>query len=279
MSEPARRIVALVDEGATSGSVYDLAAFVAVRTGAAVDLLHVLGRGEGGAQDLSGAIRLGARSSLMEELTARDEQQAKGAVAAGWVLLDAARAKLAAHGIDTPTARLRHGELAPTVAEAAQDVDIVLCGRPSDVTTVERIVRAVHKPVLVAPDSFRPIARVLVGYDASTPAQRAVDHVLHDPLFRGLAVHVVTVGEDTASARKDLDRVRVRLADTGIDAEISIVPGQPGHALARLIDEGRFDMLVIGAYGHSRLRRLFTGSTTTETLRACKVAALIVGGG
>ncbi|MFN3846616.1 MAG: universal stress protein, partial [Paracoccaceae bacterium] len=74
----AQKIIALVDGSIYSASVCDHAAWVSARTGAAVELLHVLGRREGAdKQDLSGAIRLGARTALMEELAELDAQRSK----------------------------------------------------------------------------------------------------------------------------------------------------------------------------------------------------------
>ena len=65
-------------------------------------------------------------------------------------------------------------------------------------------------------------------------------------------------------------------AAAGIEAETRIVPGQPEEALGKLVDEEGFDMLVMGAYGHSRIRSLVIGSTTTEMIRSCKVPVLLL---
>lgn len=62
----------------------------------------------------------------------------------------------------------------------------------------------------------------------------------------------------------------------GIEAETSVLPGQPEPALAKLVAEARFDMLVMGAYGHSRIRSLIIGSTTTEMIRSCKVPVVLI---
>ena len=42
------------------------------------------------------------------------------------------------------------------------------------------------------------------------------------------------------------------------------------------VDEAGFGMVVMGAYGHSRIRSLVIGSTTTEMLRSCKVPVLLI---
>ncbi len=59
-------------------------------------------------------------------------------------------------------------------------------------------------------------------------------------------------------------------------AETAILPGQPETALGKLVDEAQFGMLVMGAYGHSRIRSLIIGSTTTAMIRSCKVPVLLM---
>jgi nucleotide-binding universal stress UspA family protein len=42
------------------------------------------------------------------------------------------------------------------------------------------------------------------------------------------------------------------------------------------VEEGGFDLLVMGAYGHSRIRTLMIGSTTTALLRATSISMLVM---
>ena len=280
------KIIALVDGSLYSASVCDHATWIATRTGAAVELLHVLGRREGAEkQDLSGAIRLGARSKLLAELAELDEQRAKLVAHRGRAILEDARAILDRAGINEITTRLRHGDLVETVTEVEQDADMILIGKRGEAadfakghlgSNLERIVRASHKPVFVAARAFRPIDKVLVAYDGGASAMKAVDFVSENPLFAGLTVHVVTVGTDTTETRKALDEARARLAAAGISAETEVVSGQPESALGKLVEEAGFDMVVMGAYGHSRIRSLIIGSTTTEMVRSCKVPVVLV---
>ncbi|MBC7133854.1 MAG: universal stress protein [Roseovarius sp.] len=280
------RIIALVDGSIYSASVCDHAAWIAGRTGAAVELLHVLGRREGAeAQDLSGAIRLGARSALLEELAELDAQRARLVAHRGRAILEDARAILDRAGINEITTRLRHGDLIETVTADEDGADLILIGKRGEAadfarghlgSNLERIVRTSHKPVFVANRAFRPIEKVLVAYDGGASAMKAVDHVARDPLFAKLSVHVVTVGPDTQEARKGLEEARARLAAAGIEAQTALVEGQPETALGKLVEEAEFDMLVMGAYGHSRIRSLIIGSTTTDMVRSCKVPVLLV---
>jgi len=279
-------IVALVDGSIYSESVCDHAAWISSRTGAPVELIHVLGRRETpGRQDLSGAIKLGARSALLEELAELDAQRAKLISHRGRAILEDARAILDRDGVTEITTRLRHGDIVEAVAEVEADARVILIGKRGEAadfakghlgSNLERIVRASHKPVFVASRAYRPIGKVLVAYDGGSSAMKAVDHIARSPLFQGLAVHVVTVGQATDQARKGLEDARALLQAAGIAAETSILPGQPETALGGFVEEAGFDLLVMGAYGHSRIRSLIIGSTTTEMLRSCKVPVVLM---
>lgn len=286
MSEQPQKIVALLDGSAYSASVCDHAAWVSDRTGAPVALIHVLGRREAPEkQDLSGAIALGARTALLEELAELDAQRAKLVSQRGRAILEDARAILEKAGVAEITTRLRHGDLIEAVAEVEADARVIMIGKRGEAadfarghlgSNLERIVRTSHKPVFVASRAFQPISKVLVAYDGGVSAMKAVDHISRSPLFQGLSVHVVTVGTITPEAQKGLTDAKASLKAAGIEAETSILPGQPETALGELVDEAQFNMLVMGAYGHSRIRSLIIGSTTTAMIRSCKVPVVLI---
>lgn len=280
-----QKIIALVDGSAYAASVCDHAAWVSGRTGAAVELLHVLGRREGGPQDLSGAIRLGARTALMEELAALDAARAKLVAHRGHAILEDAQAILTRDGVTDVTQRLRHGDLVDAVAEVEASASMILVGKRGEAadfakghlgSNLERIVRASQKPVLVASRAFKPVAKVLIAFDGGGSASKAVDHVARNPLYAGLAVQIVTVGPESADATKALATARATLQAAGLIAETRIIGGQPETALGAMIDTEGFDIVVMGAYGHSRIRSLVIGSTTTEMIHACKVPVVLV---
>jgi nucleotide-binding universal stress UspA family protein len=61
------------------------------------------------------------------------------------------------------------------------------------------------------------------------------------------------------------------LKAVGHEAEASIVQGRPETAVSHAVESNAIDPLVMGAYGHSRVRSLIIGSTTTGMIRSCKV--------
>ena len=280
------KIIALVDGSIYAASVCEHAAWIASRTGSPVELVHVLGRREAApTDDHSGAIALGARTTLLTQLAELDAQRAKLISQRGRAILDDAQALVRQAGVADVTTRLRLGDIVETVAEVEHEAGLILIGKRGEAadfakghlgSNLERIVRGSHKPVFVAARAFKPISKVLVAHDGGASAAKAVDHIARSPLFQGLSVHVVTVGDASPAATKGLAEAKARLSTAGIEAETSILPGQPETALSTFIEEVPLDMLVMGAYGHSRIRSLIIGSTTTEMVRSCKVPVLLI---
>lgn len=280
------KIIALVDGSIYSESVCHHAAWIAQRTAAPVELIHVLGRREAPEKsDLSGAIRLGARTKLMEELAELDAQRAKLVGHRGRAILEDARAIVDRDGVTEITTRLRHGDIVEAIGEIEGDARVIVIGKRGEAadfakghlgSNLERIVRAAHRPVFVAARAFKPIESVLVAYDGGRSAMKAVDHISRSSFFAEMPVTVVTVGNETPEVTKGLADAKALLAAAGIEAQTRIVAGQPDEELGKMVEKDGFGMLVMGAYGHSRIRSLVIGSTTTEMMRSCKVPVLLL---
>lgn len=280
------KIIALVDGSIYSESVCEHAAWISGRTDAPVELIHVLGRREAPQErDLSGSIRLGARTQLMEQLAELDAQRAKLVSHRGRAILEDARAIMDRASVDEITTRLRHGDIVEAIAEIEGDAQMIVIGKRGEAadfaqghlgSNLERIVRAAHRPVFVAARAFKPVEKVLVAYDGGTSAMKAVDHIARSPLFAGLAVTLVTVGAETAEVKKRLADAQALLKAAGLAPDTRIVAGQPDAELGKLVEDEGYGMVVMGAYGHSRIRSLVIGSTTTEMVRSCKVPILLM---
>jgi nucleotide-binding universal stress UspA family protein len=66
------------------------------------------------------------------------------------------------------------------------------------------------------------------------------------------------------------------LTDSGIPTEFNHVQGDVVTQMVKGLEIHQADMLVMGAYTHSPLRKLFLGSKTEDMLRATKVPALLL---
>ena len=221
----------------------------------------------------------------MEELAELDAERARLVGQRGRAILEDARAIVDTDGVSDITTRLRHGDIVEAIGEIEGGASLLVVGKRGEAadfakghlgSNLERIVRAAHRPVLVASRAFRPVSSVLVAHDGGRPAMKAVDHIARSPLFADLAVTVVTVGADTAEARKALADAAALLKAAGIEAATRILSGQPETELGRLVEAEGFGLVVMGAYGHGRIRSLVIGSTTTEMIRSCKVPILLM---
>ena len=276
------RVVAAIDASAYTGSVCRHAAWAAGRLGAPLSMVHVIDPADRVAPlDLAGNLILGEREALLRELGELDATRAKLAQQHGRLLLQQAR-QLA--GVDTADLRLRHGALVDTLVELEDEVRLFVVGKRGEHADfarghlgreVERVVRSVHRPLLVASRTFQPIQRVLVAYDGSATTRKALAMVAESPLLRGLDIHLVTVGGGEGSERGLGDAARM-LDGTGLHATTEVIDGHPDEALAAYVDRQRIDLLVMGAYGHSRIRQLIVGSTTTAVMRNCQVPVLLL---
>ncbi|SOC02597.1 universal stress protein [Rhodobacter maris] len=278
------KIIAFVDGSIYATSVCDHAAWIARATGAPVIVVHVLRANGVVPPEVGAPAPLGRRSGVMEELSALDAQRARLMGVQGRALLDDAKALLEAAGVSDVTTELRQGDLLSIVAEYESQARVVVLGKRGEDAdqamehlgaNLERISRSCRVPVLVDNRAFHPIGRVLVAHDGGVSALKAVDHISRSPLFAGLEVHLVAIDIEAPAVEKRLSDAKAMLAAAGIVAETTLLQGQPEGVLGRMVEERGYDMLVMGAYGHSRIRSLFIGSTTTATMRACRVPFLL----
>lgn len=280
------KILACIDASAYAASVCDLAAWASKRLDLPVELLHVVQRKDAVAErhDLSGAIGLGARTDLLEELTKLEEADARLQVERGRLLLATMAERLQADGARAVAPLHRHGGIVETILERESDARLIVIGKrgashefASDHigSKIERVVRASTKPVLIASRAVAEPQSVVLAYDGSKAADRALERVANSPLFDGLPVHVVTVGPDDDKHHKLLDNAGAALAG-GRPVELTVVQGKPEDAIAEVVGKTPNALLVMGAYGHSPLRTLIVGSTTTTLIRTVHVPVLLV---
>ncbi len=186
--------------------------------------------------------------------------------------------------------RVLYTEVADALATNARYADLVILGQidPDDPVTgprylPEQVILGCGRPALVIP-YIGPAAslgdRVVIAWDASREAARAVNDAL--PLLeRASSVSVVTInprqdpfghGEEPGAdiglhlARHDIKIEVERVVSRDIDVANTI--------LSQLANEGG-DLLVMGAYGHSRLREYVLGGVTRTILAEMTVPVLM----
>lgn len=176
------------------------------------------------------------------------------------------------------------GELADTVILHARYADLTVIGQAAEEDDnrplADPLVLAVGRPVLVVPyaGGFDTVGeRVLVAWNGSREATRAVHDAL--PLLsraRRVQVLVINAGADHGDLPgADLCLHLSRHGVTAVCEHLRADEMEVGEMLlSRAADEGA-DLLVMGAYGRSRLRELVLGGATRHILRHMTVPVLL----
>ena len=142
-------------------------------------------------------------------------------------------------------------------------------------STAQAVVRHSGKPVLVTPEHFREIKNMALAYDGSAPAQNALILAAELSARAAWPLSVVIITDDQALGAKLSEKAKEFLKTTLVDSTILILKGKEDKELLKFSREGAVDLLVMGAYGHNRLREMLVGSTTSTVIRKSTIPVLL----
>lgn len=281
------KVLACVDQSRFADYVADYAAWAARRMDAPLEFLHIIDPHpeQGSGEDRSGAIGVNAQEKLLVKLSEEDEARARSAREQGRIFLNRLRERAAGAGAAWVDVRQRRGELEETLVEQAEGVRLLVLGRrgeSADTTqrdlgrNVERVVRALHRPILTVTEGFHEPQRVMIAFDGGVVTRRGVEMVAGSPLFRGLPITLLMAGKESQGAPKQLDWAKTTLETAGFEVTSLLTPGDAETVIATAVKEQAVDMLIMGAFGHSLLRSLLFGSKTADLLRSSSIPTLLL---
>jgi nucleotide-binding universal stress UspA family protein len=220
---------------------------------------------------------------IIEAQRAENEKSGRAAVAA----FDAA-AKRNGVSVDTHVFTSSAAGAADTFGRMARRFDLSVAAQadPDDTAPVEdMIIEAAlfqsGRPVLVVPYIHKAglkLDRVMVCWDGGRTAARAIGDAI--PLLeRAKAVDVVTVtGEEGKWDRVPGVDMGHHLARHGLKVDVKRIAaseGSVGDTLLSYAADIGADMIVMGGYGHSRLREFILGGVTRGMLKSMTVPCLM----
>jgi len=221
-------------------------------------------------------------SAMSEELEAKSRVACRDGVAA--FVRSAEAAGIVQASVLT---RVNHLEVADHVARVARTYDLCLLPLAGEfdgqIEVAQAVVFISGRPVLIfhkgetaglanGPDL------VVIAWDGSRNAVRAMADAM-PILIRAKQVRLLTVLNDKpdATAALGLDAQR-HLRAHGIEAELESVDrdgAKIGKTLDRYVEQHAPDLLVMGAYGHSRAREFLLGGATLHTLNHSRCPVLL----
>lgn len=173
------------------------------------------------------------------------------------------------------------GDPGAMIAEAARGADLTIAAQSGisgvDVLVaqpIDQIILGAGGPVLMLPRSGwadRLGGRIVIAWNGSREAARALKDALPF-LVTGETTILLAAGE-AAAATLDLAAALLRRHGINVQAE-QIEATHAGTMLLTEAEARGADLLVMGAYGHSRLREIVLGGATREVLRGARMAVL-----
>ena len=280
------QIIACIDGSNSTMAVSQWAAWVSCKLQAPLKLLHMLETPQISPQDdWSGSLGLDSREALLAELVALDQQRNRLAQEQGKLLLQAAQQtvleSLSHNAVPPIKSCQRHGTLLESLCELEPETRLVILARQGEQSSqqhgqvgsqLESVVRVLHTPVLMALPEFKVPSKVMFAYDGSATGRSALTRLSISPLLLGIPCHLVMVGGEA----EQLAEARTVLQNAGIEVEVYALTGDVESGLLEHIRQEQIDLVIMGAYGHSRLRQFFLGSHTSRMLSQSPVPLLLL---
>ncbi len=226
----------------------------------------------------------GANALILQESVSQANAEADALLTAAQDFLEKSGARWSA---ESGIAQL--ADIGRHVARRARFSDLVVLGRPYGEgrdAEAEPIVEAAmfegHAPVLLVPDDATPISKpktILVAWNESVEAMRAIRCAL--PFLQAAdLVRIVVIdpprhGPDRSDPGGLLSQM---LSRHGVRCEIDVLSKtmtRVSDVLNRHAVDSHVDMIVMGAYGHSRFREAILGGATRNMLEQAKIPVFL----
>jgi len=201
----------------------------------------------------------------------------------GDLILEGFRDACEAQGIRPGLKRLS-GVVSTAIVEEARKVDLVVIAQRGEHerwsngllgSTTESVVRRSPRPVLVTPGAFRECHSVLVAYDGSVESNRALKTACE--LFAGGQTRLrgLVVTQSAKKCQALTEEIQAFAGPYRTAMEVACADGEVSRAILEHAASEGIDLIVMGAFGHSRIHDLILGGTAAYIIRNTPLPVLL----
>ena len=141
---------------------------------------------------------------------------------------------------------------------------------------VPGVIRGSIRPVLVAGRPFRSIRHILIAYDGSIHAARALVIAAELGALPEVRTTLVNIAGSEEAGQEALAPAEAYLSHHGVNLQKKVLAGtRASDVICELVTSSEADLLVMGAYGHSPIREMLFGSTTERVLSHCAASVVL----
>ena len=230
--------------------------------------------------NLSGNIGLGSKDDLLNELANEEMNESKQQILKGKAVLKEMEEYVKSQNFTNYTTLQKHGTLYETLDELSNDLRIAIIGLKGESSSnigsqVEELIRTLSIPILLVNKEFTPIDSMLMAYNGSEYANKAIKIAKQNPIFANVKRYIVNVNKDILVSTKILDDAKELFLNVNIDVETKSLSGDSVEAILQYQKENNLNIIVMGAYSHNRFRSAIFGSFTTKMLLDSRVPLLL----
>jgi len=177
------------------------------------------------------------------------------------------------------------GKISQVIIEEGQNADLIVMAKKGEHfhlkeggllgSVAEAVVRNSGKPVMITPENFLEIESMGVAYDGSDPAKKALKLSLDLSENTAWPLTAVIISSDSQKSAALANEVEDMLENHPADCAIIILQGKETEEILNYIKEGSVELMVMGAFGHNRLRSLILGSTTSQVIQKSPIPVLL----
>ena len=177
--------------------------------------------------------------------------------------------------------RRESGRVADVLVQSSPAASMILLGRRGCRSehggllgsNAELVVRRTEKPVLLAPERFRVPSRIVVAYGGKDMGAHALSMAVQLQHALRIPLTVLSVADSDRRRAETWQRARALQPELESGA---LFDHDEGDVAAGILRRATVEtVLVMGAYGHSRLYRMVIGSVTEQVMRSAKGPLLI----
>jgi nucleotide-binding universal stress UspA family protein len=189
---------------------------------------------------------------------------------------------------------LETGFIAPTICERGKTADIIILGKEGLFEEMEasgeskaqvpdkllgpvvtEVMKTAIRPVLVVPYEYREIIRILIAYDGHEAASRVLQMAAYLGAVGEFDLKILVVTDSPSEGRKIGQQAEDYLQAYELQPHLIVETGNPVENILAVARQEAIDLIAMGAFGKSKIRELFLGSTTEAVVKEADCPVLL----
>ncbi|ENW78250.1 hypothetical protein F909_03937 [Acinetobacter sp. ANC 3929] len=276
------RVIACIDSSPCIDAVAEAAVWVAKQTQRELVLLQILDYYPASYHlgEISGVIGFESNAMLLKELAELEQKQSELALDYSNNLLKHISELIEKQYGLTSTKIQEKGDFLEQSFNILNENDVVIMGRVGERaaeknkpigSNVENFIRGANCTVITVGEHFQPPKRFIFAYEYSPTCQKMLQRIAQSDLLKKLQCHLLYVGDHPEM----LAEPEKYLTDAGLEVVSVYRYGDVAQNILEYQREHDIQLIVLGAFSHSKIHQFFLGSITTTIFRNANVPLLV----